>query len=1206
MHAFHPHFYPIFLRRGSLREACQAVRQLMHAEHLAPVASSSTDAAATPSGRGKRKRVASFDEEGAAEVGGSDPSSLLCKLMSPRLGSFVQVMLCQRAHSVPFAEQRFAGKEVSVMNKYDGERVQIHVWRNDRGEATSSRLDAAAASYSAAASSSAAAAAAAPVSAFTAAAAAATSTYEAMRSASSAVDNSTTYSSPHSPFSVRIFSRSARNSTRDRCKCIPYILAALGLQPLPYDHHLLYEHANPAPPSHDGAVATAVPVGCKVEDEPFAPSVMPPLERPFDADGDAAPSSQLFHPPTAPPAAPFVLSAFAQSFESAIFDGELLVYNELSSEVEPFGGLRDLVPWGVPRVGTSGPGNVHRLTYEHRHHCLMLFDMLHLNGESMLYQRQKNRYQLLRHALSRPVHKFVEVAPQWLIRMPPAPGPADASSASFAAAGRSARGSAVASGRFSTGTSATSVADAAAASPAASAPPPAAAASATPPTLHSLYLECVSTAQEGLILKDASSYYVPNYRGHWLKLKKDYIAGFGDTVDLCIVGAVFGLGAQGGLLNCFTLAARRDDEAAAAGAPLHFQVLFDVGIGLTAAEQHHMHALLSPLCRPYTRASRPSWLTVPAGHKLDVVLRDPRRAPVAEVLGSGFLQGILRFPRIQRLKLGSDYSAALGLEEYCAIAAQSGRRLGPLERRDIEERMISLAGEVQHTGGRPRGPRESRLDYSAPNAASSGSVASAANASSSSSAAANHSAVGSSFSAHLTSAAKAGPSQVGAWNPPIFPAAPSIDLTLDSPLRLRRSPRRAAGSSHSVSASCVQVKRETTTQLEPQSDLSTFAMSLFQPSLLAEEEDAQECSPRATRSGGDDDEGADDCELKLDWSGDLEPLKEEEAEEAEAETAGVKAEKNGEREERKSDGKVKQEQEHAVARTNSLVARALFPAAVAAAVKSEFEGTPPLASFASPPRRSRKRRARMRSPPPIYSPATATPSSGGSAGSRSRTAPQIVSLSQLIDASPALSQAVTAQASAPPAQPARVNPKKEWECPFSGGRGRHSPSKSKRARVKDGSEGVEAAPGASPKAWRPCECRRHVWIDEGAFVGDPARQVLAALGFVLHEAADWNCDRDPVAAQPQPLSRPGVVVISDAQRTERVKLKLASSAESTPISGSSRCPPRPVWLVDSERFALKLGAGTCTPTLGTADAAALRKRLYSALAQALVASLVCT
>jgi len=155
--------------------------------------------------------------------------------------------------------------------------------------------------------------------------------------------------------------------------------------------------------------------------------------------------------------------------------------------------------------------------------------------------------------------------------------------------------------------------------------------------------------------------------------------------------------------------------------------------------------------------------------------------------------------------------------------------------------------------------------------------------------------------------------------------------------------------------------------------------------------------------------------------------------------------------------------------------------------------------------------------------------------------------------------------------------------------------------VEDGSEDDEAAPAAaSPKAWRPCECRRHVWIDEGACVDDQARQVLAALGFVLHEATDW--DRDPAVAQPQPLSRPGVVIVSSAHRAEQVKLKLGSNVESTPSSSSSRCPPRPVWLVD-ERFALKLGAGTSAPADVAADAAALRKRLYSALAQALVASL---
>jgi len=48
-----------------------------------------------------------------------------------------------------------------------------------------------------------------------------------------------------------------------------------------------------------------------------------------------------------------------------------------------------------------------------------------------------------------------------------------------------------------------------------------------------------SHRNEGLVVKEQASAYVPNYRQHWWKLKADYIPGLGDSVELCIVGASF-------------------------------------------------------------------------------------------------------------------------------------------------------------------------------------------------------------------------------------------------------------------------------------------------------------------------------------------------------------------------------------------------------------------------------------------------------------------------------------------------------------------------------------------------------------------------------------------------------------------------------------------------------------------------------------------
>jgi ATP dependent DNA ligase domain len=49
------------------------------------------------------------------------------------------------------------------------------------------------------------------------------------------------------------------------------------------------------------------------------------------------------------------------------------------------------------------------------------------------------------------------------------------------------------------------------------------------------YAKAISLREEGFVLKPANSPYADHHG--WIKLKKDYIPGLGDTYDFCIVGA---------------------------------------------------------------------------------------------------------------------------------------------------------------------------------------------------------------------------------------------------------------------------------------------------------------------------------------------------------------------------------------------------------------------------------------------------------------------------------------------------------------------------------------------------------------------------------------------------------------------------------------------------------------------------------------------
>lgn len=54
--------------------------------------------------------------------------------------------------------------------------------------------------------------------------------------------------------------------------------------------------------------------------------------------------------------------------------------------------------------------------------------------------------------------------------------------------------------------------------------------------LYKIFASHVADCEEGLVLKAEESYY-SDYKLPWVKLKKDYIPGYGDTIDMVLVGA---------------------------------------------------------------------------------------------------------------------------------------------------------------------------------------------------------------------------------------------------------------------------------------------------------------------------------------------------------------------------------------------------------------------------------------------------------------------------------------------------------------------------------------------------------------------------------------------------------------------------------------------------------------------------------------------
>ena len=93
-------------------------------------------------------------------------------------------------------------------------------------------------------------------------------------------------------------------------------------------------------------------------------------------------------------------------------------------------------------------------------------------------------------------------------------------------------------------------------------------------------LEAVAQQCEGLMVKalDAQSEYVPNQRSfNWLKIKKDYMDGMTDSVDLVPIAAWYGTGKRTGWYGGFLLACYDDDTEA-------FQSITKVGTGFSDAD----------------------------------------------------------------------------------------------------------------------------------------------------------------------------------------------------------------------------------------------------------------------------------------------------------------------------------------------------------------------------------------------------------------------------------------------------------------------------------------------------------------------------------------------------------------------------------------------------------------------------------------------